>query len=243
MALVQRDKFRLVTLVNDEKIATFRQLEWNPHTEFLIAYEINPRAMLPDYNASLAPNFVPNEEIPQSQPTVMHHPLQGHMHHIGSMSKDDSRIHRMAAKNKLFGDQEFEDELEDRVVPAARALFNMTLSNWILIPIQLAKREFVTQGWGYSGAHQISELPPRLMWFDYDWSLAKCHRVILNCFMHLLIAGLEGEEPVPTYDEVFGLNDPREPMRHGFDDINETSVPFVVNVVNPDKDQDNFYSS
>ena len=81
------------------------------------------------------------------------------------------------------------------------------------------------------------------MWFDYDWSLAKCHRVILNCFMHTLIAGLEGEEPVPTYDEVFGLNDPREPMRQGFDDINETSVPFVVNVVNPEKDQDISYSS
>ena len=64
LALVQRDKFRLVTLVNDEKVATFRQLEWNPHTEFLIAYEVNPRAMLPDYNASLAPNFVPNDEIP-----------------------------------------------------------------------------------------------------------------------------------------------------------------------------------
>ena len=61
--------------------------------------------------------------------------------------------------------------------------------------------------------------------------------------MHTLIAGLEGEEPVPTYDEVFGLNDPREPMRQGFDDINETSVPFVVNVVNPEKDQDISYSS
>ena len=81
------------------------------------------------------------------------------------------------------------------------------------------------------------------MWFDQDWSLAKCHRVILNSFMHTLIAGLEGEEPVPTYDEVFGLNDPREPMRDGFDDISETSVPFVVNVVNPEKDQDILYSS
>lgn len=67
------------------------------------------------------------------------------------MSKDDSRILRIAQKNKLVGSQEFDDELEDRVVPAPRALFNMTLSNWILIPIQLAKREFVTQGWGYSG--------------------------------------------------------------------------------------------
>ena len=61
--------------------------------------------------------------------------------------------------------------------------------------------------------------------------------------MYTLIGDLNGEEPVPTYDEVFGLNDPREPMRQGFDDINETSVPFIVNVVNPEKDQDSYYSS
>ena len=73
------------------------------------------------------------------------------------------------------------------------------------------------------------------MWFDQDWPLAKCHRVILNGFLYILTGNLENE-PTPSYDAVFGLSDPREEMRHGFDMIEETPVPFIVNVVNPDKD-------
>jgi len=68
-----------------------------------------------------------------------------------------------------------------------------------------------------------------MMWFDQDWSLAKCHRVIISNYLFILRGDLV-EEPVPSYEEVFGLEDPRQPLRHGFDDIFETSLPFIVNV-------------
>ena len=77
------------------------------------------------------------------------------------------------------------------------------------------------------------------MWFDQDWSLAKCHRMILNSFLYILLGDIE-DEPIPTYDQVFGLGDPREEMRQGFDQINETCIPFIVNVVNPAKEDDNY---
>jgi len=57
LALAQKESFEIKTLIDDEKVATFRQLEWNPNSQLLLAYEINPKAMLPDYNAGLAPNF------------------------------------------------------------------------------------------------------------------------------------------------------------------------------------------
>lgn len=81
-------------------------------------------------------------------------------------------------------------------------------------------------------------MPPRLMWFNKDWTLAKCHRVILGGFLHTLIGNLL-DEPVPSYDDVFGLNDPLEEMRYGFDDPSETSLPFIVNVVNENKEDSN----
>lgn len=56
-ALIKKDSFHIVTLINEDKVSTLRQLEWNPITEFLIAYEVNRRAMVPDYNLGLAPNY------------------------------------------------------------------------------------------------------------------------------------------------------------------------------------------
>ena len=73
------------------------------------------------------------------------------------------------------------------------------------------------------------------MWFNQDWSLARCHRMLLNEFFYTLIGDLP-DEPIPTYDQVFGLSNPREQMRYGFDNPNETSLPFIVNVFNPDND-------
>ena len=86
-------------------------------------------------------------------------------------------------------------------------------------------------------------MPPRLMWFDQDWTMAKCHRIILNSFLYILLGDLV-DEPVPKYDEIFGLNDPREQMRQGFDNIQETALPFIVNVVNPNTESSSmhFYS-
>ena len=57
-----------------------------------------------------------------------------------------------------------------------------------------------------------------MMWFDQDWPLAKCHRIILNSILYILLGDLE-DEPIPTYDQIFGLSDPREEMRQGFDQI------------------------
>ena len=58
LALVRKENFAIVTLIDDELVETFKQLEWNPNTEFLIAYERNPRAMLAGYNHGLAPNYI-----------------------------------------------------------------------------------------------------------------------------------------------------------------------------------------
>ena len=60
----------------------------------------------------------------------------------------------------------------------------------------------------------------------------------MNGFLYTLLGDLL-DEPIPTYDQIFGLNDPRDQMRHGFDNPNETSLPFIVNVVNPDKESPN----
>ena len=66
LALILQDSFSIVTLINDEAVATFRQLEWNPNTQFLIAFEVNTRALVPGYSASLASNFIESHEIPLS---------------------------------------------------------------------------------------------------------------------------------------------------------------------------------
>ena len=77
LAIVTKDKFRLVTLINDEDVATFRQLEWNPNLEFLIAYEVNPKGMLGDINVGLQSNWLPIQEpFSQSQPTTSPFKLQ-----------------------------------------------------------------------------------------------------------------------------------------------------------------------
>ena len=163
----------------------------NPHNEFLIAYEINRKAMVLDYNASLAPNYVDNEqEIPQSQPTTKSKPLQMAMHKISQYSKDDTYRIRRSAINKEFG-AEYGDELEGRAVPPPRSLLSMTLSNWVLIPIQLTKRELSNPNWGFSSnAASMTPMLPRLFWLDQDWTLAKCHRVILTSFFYILRGNL-----------------------------------------------------
>lgn len=108
----------------------------------------------------------------------------------------------------------------------------MTLSNWVLIPVQLSKRQRIDNGWGLSGGDTCAfyDMPSRLMWFDQDWTLAKCHRVILTAFMYTF-RGDFVDEPLPSYDDIFGLSAPKQPLREGFDDINETALPFIVNIV------------
>ena len=121
-------------------------------------------------------------------------------------------------------------------MPVARSISSQTLSNWVLIPVQLARWQRIDNGWGLSGGDTCREIdmPPRLMWFDQDWSLARCHRAILSNFFYIL-RGDHVNDPIPTYEEVFGLTQgPREPLREGFDRIGETSSPFIVNVVNDD---------
>ena len=106
LALVNCDKFNINTLINDEDLATFRQLEWNPNSEFLIAYEVNQKAMLHNINSSLHPNWLPSQEpFAQSQPTTS--PLK--LEHQASMSltsskkqaKDDLHKLKLLSKNKL----------------------------------------------------------------------------------------------------------------------------------------------
>ena len=86
--------------------------------------------------------------------------------------------------------------------------------------------------------YQQNHLPPRLLWFDMDWSLAKCHRAIISPFLYILLGDLEGE-PTPTYDQIFGLSDPRDEMRQGFDELDQTPVPFLVSLVNPASSNEN----
>ena len=61
----------------------------------------------------------------------------------------------------------------------------------------------------------------------------------MNQFLYTMLGGLENE-PIPSYDDVFGLSDPRDPMRDGFDKIEETQLPFIVNVVNHEQDQNDY---
>lgn len=85
-----------------------------------------------------------------------------------------------------------------------------------MIPVNLSKRVRVQvdQNWGFKSKEgfETIDLPPRLMWFDSDWTLAKCHRVILGAFFFILLGDLQGE-PVPTYEQVFGLSSPLDEMR------------------------------
>ena len=50
LAVITKDGFRLVSLVNDQHVPTFKQLQWNQHAEFLVAYELNRKAMVPNYS-------------------------------------------------------------------------------------------------------------------------------------------------------------------------------------------------
>lgn len=66
----------------------------------------------------------------------------------------------------------------------------------------------------------------------------------MNSYLYILRGNLE-DAPIPNYDQVFGLDGPGAEMRPGFNQIEETALPFVVNVVDPDKDQDssNMYNN
>ena len=66
LGLVEKENFNIVTLIDDEKVQTFKQLEWNPYSEFIIAFEVNPKAMLPNYTDGLIPNYQSGHSEPHS---------------------------------------------------------------------------------------------------------------------------------------------------------------------------------
>ena len=61
-------------------------------------------------------------------------------------------------------------------MPVPKSLPDMTLSNWLLIPVYLGKLEQRREQWGFAGGSPVSpfdsdgyrqsQLPPRLLWFD-----------------------------------------------------------------------------
>lgn len=55
-------------------------------------------------------------------------------------------------------------------------------------------------------------MPPRIMWFNLEWSLSEVHRQIVTKYLFMM---KEYNEEIPKYEEVFGLplDDPSAELR------------------------------
>ena len=59
ISLVNRDKFRLICLLDDVATLNARILQINPNNEYVFVYEIEKRVFKLDYNAGLPSNYEP----------------------------------------------------------------------------------------------------------------------------------------------------------------------------------------
>ena len=62
IAVVSKNNFKLLCLFDDTVTINAKALMVNPSTEYIFAYEIDKRAMKPDLNAGLQPNYVKDDQ-------------------------------------------------------------------------------------------------------------------------------------------------------------------------------------
>ena len=41
IAIIDSQNFGIVHLINDEEVSNYKQLEWNPHEQLIVCYEVN----------------------------------------------------------------------------------------------------------------------------------------------------------------------------------------------------------
>ena len=70
------------------------------------------------------------------------------------------------------------------------------------------------------------------MWFNLDMTLAQVHKEILSKYLYMT-KDYDGQEM--TYEELLGLtqDDPEAVMRREHLDIEHTSLPYLINIINP----------
>mmetsp|Transcript_33863 Transcript_33863/g.24896 ORF Transcript_33863/g.24896 Transcript_33863/m.24896 type:complete len:138 (+) Transcript_33863:250-663(+) len=126
-----------------------------------------------------------------------------------------------------------EESKEELPVPAFIPLRDLTKPQWLKVPIFPALRvRKANSMYNHMPSYFSKAYIPRLLWLDMGWSLHQVHRHL--CLQYYYLLSIEDQDASAAYQETYGevLKIADQVSMEPFDP-DATSLPFVINVVNP----------